>query len=64
MALGVNRDYKTADRRARKLLAIHNEIMNSLMKNGMDREAASNEAMKCIEDRSKMKAYLDKRDGD
>lgn len=50
MALGVNRDYKTADRRARRLLATHNRIMTAILsRSSMDREFASKHAMDIIE---------------
>jgi hypothetical protein len=44
MPLGNNRDYKTADRRARRGLAKHAARMNELVSQGMDREAASSQA--------------------
>ena len=44
MALGTNRDYKTADRRARRQLATHYERMQALIAQGMSREEASKQA--------------------
>lgn len=52
MSLGANRDYKTTDRRARKVLGKHAEIMNRLIAEGMDRETASREALKQMESNS------------
>ena len=49
MALGTNRDYKTADRRARKNIARHAELMNEIMKIGYDRERSSRFALDVIE---------------
>ena len=48
MGLGTNRDYKTTDRRARKNLAKHAAIMQDLMAAGMDKEAASKEALERV----------------
>lgn len=45
MPLGSNRDYKTADRRARTQLAKHKEIMDKLISQGMTREQASATAL-------------------
>jgi hypothetical protein len=44
MGLGNNRDYKTADRRARALLARHAVRMKELQATGMTREKASQQA--------------------
>lgn len=52
MALGNNRDYKTTDRRARKALARHKEIMDRLISEGMEYLAASAEALRIMENRA------------
>jgi hypothetical protein len=52
MSLGENRDYKTADRRARTLLADHNARMDALIASGMDRDQASKQAYADMRDRS------------
>jgi hypothetical protein len=44
MSLGNNRDYKTADRRARALLARHAGRMKELQATGMARKEASQQA--------------------
>lgn len=51
MALGTNRDYKTADRRARQQLARHKEIMDRLLRENpvMTRAAASDTALRMLE---------------
>lgn len=41
MALGTNRDYKTTDRRARRLLRLHDGRMAKYVRSGMTRDAAS-----------------------
>ena len=56
MALGTNRDYKTADRRARKQLAIHFERMQALIAQGMSREDASSQAAKDMQALAQTKA--------
>jgi hypothetical protein len=48
MSLGVNRDYKTRDRSARKLLARHFSRMTELIAQGMNREDASRLAFREI----------------
>jgi len=45
MSLG-NRDYKTADKRARTLLARHAERMRELEAQGLTREEASEQAFR------------------
>lgn len=47
--LGNNRDYKTADRRARKQLRIHAENMKQLMELGHSKEHASRIALQMME---------------
>lgn len=49
MTLGNNRDYKTSDRRARKNLKKHSELMEKLIKQGMSRNDASREALRMME---------------
>jgi hypothetical protein len=46
MGLGNNRDFRTADRRARTLLARHAERMKELQATGMTREEASSQAFR------------------
>jgi len=55
MGLGTNRDYKTHDRRIRHNLRIHKELMDQLMAEGMDREAASDKAFRDLKDQGKFK---------
>lgn len=49
MALGNNRDYKTTDRRARKNLSRHLELMNEIMSMGFAKTQASKLALEIIE---------------
>jgi hypothetical protein len=53
MALGTNRDYKTADRRARTQLAKHAKLMEELLADRdfypFDRHHASNHALAMME---------------
>jgi hypothetical protein len=46
MSLGNNRDYKTADKQARTLLARHAERMRDLQATGLAREEASRQAFR------------------
>ena len=41
MSLGLNRDYKTADRRARRTLRLHDGRMAKYQRDGKGREEAS-----------------------
>lgn len=50
MALGVNRDYKTNDRRVRKNLAIHKQLMDRYISHGLSEGDASALALKHMED--------------
>lgn len=45
MSLGTNRDYKTTDRRARRVLRLHAGRMAKYERQGIDREEASRLAM-------------------
>lgn len=44
MSLGANRDYKTTDRRARKNLSIHKQLMDEFVAKGLGRDEASKAA--------------------
>lgn len=52
MALGTNRDYKTADRRARKNLNRHFELMTKIMELGYAKLQASALALQIMEGKS------------
>jgi hypothetical protein len=51
--LGNNKDYKTADKRARTQLAKHAKLMEDLMAKGMDRNTASAQALNLLENRQR-----------
>ena len=53
MPLGSNRDYKSHERRVRARLAQHAALMEALMAEGMEREAASKEALRRLRDAKK-----------
>ena len=53
MGLGNNRDYKTTERRVRKVLAEHADIMARLIAEGKSREDASAEALAIIQAKRK-----------
>jgi hypothetical protein len=55
--LGNNRDYKTADRRARNRLAVHAELMARYISHGMSREEASKLALRHMEHPDEEAAY-------
>jgi hypothetical protein len=46
MALGANRDYKTAARKVQQDLARHAELMKKFIAQGMTREEASAQALR------------------
>lgn len=50
MALGTNRDYKSADRRGRNQLKKHAEIMDWFISRGDARELASSKALRAMEE--------------
>lgn len=62
MALGINRDYKSADRRARTQLAKHQEMMHRLLADfsEMTREDASRIALEIMEGKRSYPWYQQK----